>query len=304
MTTGTSDKTSVTIVIPAFNEQSNIAYITRQVLDEPWGDGFALDEVIIVDDCSEDRTQEITADLARADGRVRVIRHAQRGGKNAGMRTGLSASRSPIVVFLDADVRLGAQCVTKMVALLRDNSSLTAASCILEPLSARSWHERASRFQLLLVAELGRLGHGSLARVYSLRTVATSGLALPDTVYDDIYILRWLRNYGYRYALQTDATAYVRAAHGLRDFAKQTIRTWRAAEALDRLLPDKTPPAERRGRGVVARALGRAIAREPMGFVLYTAWRGIVTVTPTKMWLPVIDHSRYDTSISTKEVGV
>jgi len=50
--------------------------------------------------------------------------------------------------------------------------------------------------------------------------------------------------------------------------------------------------------------MARAITREPLGFVLYVVWRGIIAATPTKMWLPVVDHSRYDTSASTKDVSL
>jgi glycosyltransferase involved in cell wall biosynthesis len=79
--TSNSNTLSVTVVIPAYNEEANIARLARQVLAEPWDATLVLDKLLIVDDCSDDRTREITQRLASEDGRVKVIRHGQRGGK-------------------------------------------------------------------------------------------------------------------------------------------------------------------------------------------------------------------------------
>ena len=73
-------KVSVTAVIPAHNEQANIARITRQVLQDAWHGQIVLDEVILVDDASTDGTGGIAASLARENSTVRVNTHAQRSG--------------------------------------------------------------------------------------------------------------------------------------------------------------------------------------------------------------------------------
>lgn len=296
-----ADKASVTVVIPAFNEQANIARLTQQIVSEPWRGAVALHEIIIVDDCSADKTPEIADELAHMHECVRVIHHARRGGKNAGMRTGLAACRSDIIAFVDSDVRLAPQCLTKTIKLLIDDPTLAGTSCLITPLPPRSWRERASRFQALLIAELRRHGQSSLARVYALRTEAIATLSLPDTIYDDLYIMRWLRSHGYRYDVCGDTTAFIRSAAGLRDFAKQTLRTWRAEQALEQVLPGDYVASG--NRKAVVRAVARAAVKEPAGFMLYLLWRGLITLTPGTFWLPVVDHSRYDTSMSTKDLG-
>lgn len=296
---------SVTVVIPAYNEQANIARLVRQVLDEPWTTALSLQNVIVVDDCSDDGTSDVAQQLADEYDRVRVTRHRQRSGKNAGMRTGIAANEADVIVFVDADTSLASGCLTRMVQLLQDDPSLAGASCINAPLPARSWRERASRFQALLIAELRRYGHQSLARVYALRSSAIATLTLPDNIYDDLYIMRWLNNHGQRYAVRPDAVAYIRAATGLRDFAKQTVRTWRAVAALDDVLPRRAATATAPGGApIMLRSVARAAALEPVGFLLYVLWRTIISVTPTSRWLPVVDHTRYDTSESTKDLGI
>jgi glycosyltransferase involved in cell wall biosynthesis len=302
MVASSAVKSSVTIVIPAYNEEANIGRLTQQIMDEPWNDALALDEIIIVDDYSGDGTQAIAEGLACEHERVRVIRHTERSGKNAAMRSGLGTCRSDIIAFIDADVLLAPNCLTMACQLLVDEPSLVASSARLQPLPPRSWHERPSRFQGLVVAEIARLGWGSLARVYAIKTWAIKTLMLPDSVYDDLYIVRWLRGCGYRFSVRTDARFYIRAATGLRDFAKQTIRMWQAEEAVRRARPG--PSLSRPPRDVVARAIARAIKQEPIGFVLYVAWRLVIMATPSVWWIPVPDHSRYDTSLSTKDLGL
>jgi glycosyltransferase involved in cell wall biosynthesis len=296
-----SNTTSVTVVIPTFNEEANIAQLTRQILNEPWNNPLVLDEIIIVDDCSGDNTQAITERLARDHERVRVIRHAERGGKNAGMRTGIAACRSEIVVFVDADLRLGDRCVTKTAQLLVGDSRAAISSCIIEPLPPRSWRERAARCQALLVAELKRCGHGYMSAVYAIRMSALEGLTLPDTVADDAYIMGWLRERGYGYTVRTDATAFIRSSMGLRDFAKQTLRGRSGEVAARQAWPGVSIVADR--RRIWTRVIVRTLMRDQLGFALYVAWYGLIKITPTKLWLPVVDVSKYDTSASTKDLG-
>ncbi len=302
--------TTVSVVIPAYNEERNLARLVRQVMDEPWSETVALDAVIVVDDYSDDQTPAIADGLADAFERVRAIHHVERSGKNAGIRTGAAASASSIIVFVDADVSLGAHCLTRVVQRLADNPTLMAASCIGEPVPARSWRERASRFQLLYVAELSRRGQGTLNRVYAIRSALLKAIELPDGTYDDLYIARWLPNHDYRFAVQVNAMAYVRGAVGLRDFAKQTVRNWRAGETLERVLPPTVsalptdPTKLKHWKQARTRALTRAIMREPVGFPLYLLWRMIAALMPTSYWLPTLDHSKHDVSQSTKDLGL
>lgn len=82
------------IIIPAYNEEENIAGVVKGVR-ERLGSGC---RVTVVDDASEDKTAEV----AQASG-AEVIRHPCRMGNGASIKTGLRKARSSIVVLMDAD---------------------------------------------------------------------------------------------------------------------------------------------------------------------------------------------------------
>jgi glycosyltransferase involved in cell wall biosynthesis len=89
------------VVVPAYNEAADIAATCRALLDlrpEP-------DEIVFVDDASTDDTADtIRRYLVRPNMRL-IVQPANRGPA-AARNTGIRASSSEIVVFVDADVLL------------------------------------------------------------------------------------------------------------------------------------------------------------------------------------------------------
>jgi hypothetical protein len=158
---------------------------------------------------------------------------------------------------------------------------------------------------VLFAAALRDFGHGPLLwRVWAVKTREIDELILPDEQADDSYVARWLRNRGCGIGVQRAATAYVRSASGLHDFAKQYLRDVHDMASLERALPSTTssPPTLSWALGV--RSAARAATREPLGFILYLTWRTIIRATPRERWLPVVALSRFDQSASTKDLGV
>lgn len=98
----TTNKTMLSIVIPAYNEEGGIQEIMTRVLevrDALKEAGVDDMELLVVDDGSRDRT----AELVQAQAGVRLIQHAQNSGYGAALKTGFAAARGEWIGFLDAD---------------------------------------------------------------------------------------------------------------------------------------------------------------------------------------------------------
>lgn len=99
--------TTLSVVIPAYNEESGIADIAQRVLAVRPGlqnVGIADLELLVVDDGSRDQTREIMRSIeAEHPGRVRLICHAHNQGYGAALKTGFSHARGELIGFLDAD---------------------------------------------------------------------------------------------------------------------------------------------------------------------------------------------------------
>ncbi len=94
--------TTLSIVIPAYNEEDGIAEIVTRVLSvkgELKKVGIDDLELIVVDDGSRDRTVAIVESISG----VRLIRHIKNKGYGAALKTGFGYARGELIGFLDAD---------------------------------------------------------------------------------------------------------------------------------------------------------------------------------------------------------
>lgn len=94
-----SEKKILSVVMPTYNEDQTLHEIVTRVLQIP-----QLLELIIVDDCSTDKTQEIAQSLAAGNARIRYIRQSRNGGKTIALKTGFAVTNGQIVIVQDADL--------------------------------------------------------------------------------------------------------------------------------------------------------------------------------------------------------
>nr|MDQ3747181.1 glycosyltransferase family 2 protein [Acidobacteriota bacterium] len=114
--------TSLSIIIPAYNESARIGKSLREILSylaEQSGGG----EVIVVDDGSKDDTSRVAEEAFAAHARRgvegRVIRVEPNRGKGNAVRTGLLAARNTVAAFFDADLSMPVTETPKLVGPIR-----------------------------------------------------------------------------------------------------------------------------------------------------------------------------------------
>ncbi|MDL0131942.1 glycosyltransferase family 2 protein [Halobacterium salinarum] len=106
-----------TIVIPTYNREATISRAIDSVLEQTVDDY----EIVIVDDGSEDSTQEEIEEYN--DNRIRYIEHEENRGQNVARNTGLRAAKGTYISYLDSDDVLLPQHLEKVVTKLGELSN-------------------------------------------------------------------------------------------------------------------------------------------------------------------------------------
>lgn len=116
---------TLSIVIPAFNEERFIGTLLEQIAAvdlEALGIGK---EVIVVDDCSRDRTADVVSGFPD----VRLHRLAVNGGKGQAVRAGLEFATGEYVIIQDADLEYDPRdYVAMMRAILEQRADIVYGS--------------------------------------------------------------------------------------------------------------------------------------------------------------------------------
>lgn len=100
----------VSFVIAAYNAEDTL----ERAIDSALAQGAVSMEVIVVDDCSTDRTCALVEN--HADPRVRLVRMARNGGPAAARNVGLDDARGRWVAVLDSDDALRPDRLARMLA--------------------------------------------------------------------------------------------------------------------------------------------------------------------------------------------
>jgi glycosyltransferase involved in cell wall biosynthesis len=112
----------LSVVIPAFDEEDAIGQTVRTVRETLAASDVTAFEIIVIDDGSADRTQEIAA----AEGAC-VIRHVHNLGYGRSLKDGIAA-RYPAIVITDADGTYPIKDIPRLFALYRQGYHMVVGS--------------------------------------------------------------------------------------------------------------------------------------------------------------------------------
>ena len=103
----------LSVIIPAYNEEKAVEAIISQVNNLP-----IEKEIIVVNDCSKDRTATILRSLAFNN--LKVIHHVSKRGKGAAVRTGLENAIGEFVIIQDADLEYDPNDYLKLLEAIKN----------------------------------------------------------------------------------------------------------------------------------------------------------------------------------------
>lgn len=110
------EKGLVSIIMPSYNTAPYIRETIQSVLDQTYQDW----ELIIVDDCSTDNTDEVVASIK--DGRIRYLKNEKNSGAAVSRNRALREAKGRWIAFLDSDDLWMPEKLEKQIAFMDNNN--------------------------------------------------------------------------------------------------------------------------------------------------------------------------------------
>ena len=140
---------SVSFVVPAYNEEKTIADTIEHIFDIDYKN---LKEVIIVNDCSTDRTKEIVENLQKKYSKLILINNKKNLGNAAGSKNvGLKYATGEVIAFVDADSYPARDSLKKMLGYFSDEK-VGAVTCPILVRNANKFFERIQDIEYRVIA--------------------------------------------------------------------------------------------------------------------------------------------------------
>lgn len=116
---GAADRLSLSIVIPAFNEEQGLEPLVARLLPVLQATGADW-EVIFVDDGSRDRTLAVLYDLYKREPRLKAVALSRNFGKEIAVAAGLRYASGDVTILMDADLQHPPEVIPELIAGWRE----------------------------------------------------------------------------------------------------------------------------------------------------------------------------------------
>jgi len=219
---------SVTLIIPAYNEEEMIAGTLKSVINLNYPKNLL--EILVIDDGSTDNTASIANDIAKKFDNVKVI-SKENGGKANSLNFGISHAKGEIVGCVDADSYPTKNSLMDMMGYFNDPKvgAVTSAAMVKNP---KNLLQRLQHIEYMLIIWSRKLLEfidciyvtpGPLS-IYTKDSLIEVGGFDEKILTEDIEIVWGLQEKGYKVRLALSADVYTNVPEKIKQWWKQRTR--------------------------------------------------------------------------------
>jgi cellulose synthase/poly-beta-1,6-N-acetylglucosamine synthase-like glycosyltransferase/spore germination protein YaaH/peptidoglycan/xylan/chitin deacetylase (PgdA/CDA1 family) len=217
----------VSVLIPAFNEESVIVDTVRAALASK----YPKLEVLVVDDGSTDHTAELVNENFKGNPRVRLLLQSNHG-KPGALNHGLAEAAGEIVITIDADTIVDPDAIPRLVRHFA-NSNVGAAAGNVKVMNRNRWLTRWQALEYITSQNLEKRAFDLLncipvvpGAVGAWRTdvLRTHGGFSGDTVAEDTDLTLTIRRNGWKIVYDEDAIGRTEVPDTVHALIRQRFR--------------------------------------------------------------------------------
>ena len=166
-------KNLVSIIAPVFNEEAVIREFVDRIVTAfaSLRESYNF-EIILVDDCSNDRSLEIMKNMALKEKRLRVLELRRNYGQTAALQAGLDAAQGKILITIDSDLQHFPEEIPQFLEKLEEGYDVVCgwrnqrAEGIL-----RRWPSKVANYIIRYISGLHIHDFGTTYRAYRIELV-------------------------------------------------------------------------------------------------------------------------------------
>jgi glycosyltransferase involved in cell wall biosynthesis len=222
------NRCALTIGIITYNEENSILKFFDSLKSQQLSDNLIITEVIFVDD-SIDETPNIINQLRseNPEFNIRLFHNDKRKGASQAWNTIFKNAKGSIIVLFDADIEIGANCISLLSNNISDNIGLCASNTI-PTIKSTSLYSCASIFIAYWLRSIRMKGlsqYTVMGRALALNTELAKRIEIPQEIIAiDLYLQCKVLEMNKRVIYVDDAKIYFNPPDTKQDFFSQIVR--------------------------------------------------------------------------------
>lgn len=243
---------TLTIGIPAFNEEANIIHLLNDVINQNTK-GFVLEEIFVASDNSTDKTNNLVLEYMHKNKqtqKIKLLAGKKREGQAVRQNEIFKVAKSDVVVLLNADILIkDTKFLQKLVSpILAGSADLTSSFPL--PLKPEGLIEKILYTSVIMKTNLFEsykngnniyTCHGR-ARAFSKRLYKE--MRFIDSIGEDAYSYLYTVTHKFEYKSVHSAKVYYKLPNTFSDHANQSVRFTKTKKMLTKNFGKKTVERE------------------------------------------------------------